>query len=181
MKICSKCKAEKPLVEFHKDKHKKDGLCSSCKSCGKIYSSENSLKISEYKREYAKINSDRRKKYVNDNREKIALRSKKYQQDNPEKISARNRNRHAMKRMASGKHTAAEIMKIFDSQRGLCASCEIKLFKSGKNKYHVDHITPLKLGGANDKYNLQCLCPKCNCSKSAEDPVIWANKNGRLL
>jgi hypothetical protein len=33
VKICSKCKDEKSLDEFHSDKTKSDGKYSSCKSC----------------------------------------------------------------------------------------------------------------------------------------------------
>lgn len=33
MKTCSKCGEEKPAIEFHADKSKKDGLCSCCKTC----------------------------------------------------------------------------------------------------------------------------------------------------
>ena len=72
-------------------------------------------------------------------------------------------------------------MSIFDSQSGLCATCETKLFKSGKNKFHADHIKPLAKGGANDRYNIQCLCPACNFSKGSKDPIDWAQKNGKLL
>lgn len=36
-KFCGKCKIEKPLSEFCKDKHRKDGLDSTCKICRKNY------------------------------------------------------------------------------------------------------------------------------------------------
>ena len=36
MKTCSKCGDDKPLSEFHKDKHTKDGYTSSCISCRKL-------------------------------------------------------------------------------------------------------------------------------------------------
>lgn len=35
MKICTKCKIEKELTEFTKDKTKKSGLRSYCKLCNK--------------------------------------------------------------------------------------------------------------------------------------------------
>jgi len=33
MKTCSKCKNKKPLKDFYKDRDKKDGFASKCKSC----------------------------------------------------------------------------------------------------------------------------------------------------
>jgi len=38
MKICSKCKIEKPEEEFHKDKRTTSGLYSACKGCHYQYS-----------------------------------------------------------------------------------------------------------------------------------------------
>lgn len=35
MKTCTKCGEGKALTEFHKDKHKKDGLTPTCKSCNR--------------------------------------------------------------------------------------------------------------------------------------------------
>jgi 5-methylcytosine-specific restriction endonuclease McrA len=32
-KVCSKCKATKPLEEFHRDKYKKSGLKNKCRAC----------------------------------------------------------------------------------------------------------------------------------------------------
>lgn len=37
MKICNKCKQEKPLSEFNKNKSYKDGLDCYCKECRKSY------------------------------------------------------------------------------------------------------------------------------------------------
>ena len=37
MKRCTKCKAEKELKEFSKDKNRKDGLSYRCKGCRSEY------------------------------------------------------------------------------------------------------------------------------------------------
>jgi hypothetical protein len=62
MKKCNKCKVEKPLTEFHKNKSRKDGLQLKCKICGKIYD----------------------KRYNSENKEKINLYNKKYYYNNQE-------------------------------------------------------------------------------------------------
>lgn len=116
-----------------------------------------------------------------ENTERATRRLRAYYLANKEKYSALGRNRRARERNANGTHTAADVKAIFESQRGMCASCPKKLIKSGKNRYHVDHIQPLARGGSNDKYNLQCLCPGCNLRKHAKDPLDWAWENGRLL
>lgn len=200
MKICTKCKIEKPKTEFYKNNASKNGIAPKCKECyqdyyaanservsmyGRDYRSKNSSIIAARKRKYDKEKSDkvnkRREKYRSENRDKINESQRKYQKENHEKCLSHWRNRRSRSRNAEGAHTAADIKTIFTNQRGLCAECEIKLVRSGKNKFHVDHIQPLAKGGSNDKHNIQCLCPTCNMRKSAKDPIEWAKENGRLI
>ena len=47
-KICTKCKIEKSLTEFHKDKHSKSGYRVSCKTCCNIIAME-------FRRKYSQI------------------------------------------------------------------------------------------------------------------------------
>lgn len=54
MKTCITCGAEKPVTDFHADKRRKDGRVSSCKPCKNAY----------------------RKKYHEENREKLCARAK---------------------------------------------------------------------------------------------------------
>lgn len=46
-----------------------------------------------------------------------------------------------------------------------CEICQILV----NANYEIDHITPLYLAGDNSLENLQCLCPDCHRSKTAED------------
>lgn len=204
MKVCTKCNIEKTKDGFRKHKGKKDGLSSQCKSCvsrndreyrdnnqekiaaGKQqYTANNQVKITTYQQQYTANNQEKiatyNRQYYANNQEKIVDCSRQYRVNNTDKIAAYSRNSRARKRNAYGSHTVAEIRAIFDSQLGLCANCKAKLFKSGKYKFHVDHIVPLVKGGSNDRYNLQCLCPTCNLRKNAKDPFDWAKENGRLL
>lgn len=52
MKICSRCKVEKPVEQFYKDRRIKDGLDSQCKSCTDKTSVE-----------YCRNNKDKRRGY----------------------------------------------------------------------------------------------------------------------
>ena len=181
MKVCSKCKIEKPGSEFSKCAAKKDGLHPHCKPCVVNYRVENRDLLREKRAEHYAANKDYYAAYRSARLERYASFSAVYRAANQEKIVTKNRNRRAMKSKAEGRHAAADIRAIFSAQSGLCANCQTKLFKSGKQKYHVDHIMPLALGGSNWPTNLQCLCPSCNLSKGAKHPDDWAKQQGRLL
>jgi 5-methylcytosine-specific restriction endonuclease McrA len=87
------------------------------------------------------------------------------------------RNRRARVRNADGKHTVDQIQDLLRKQKEKCASCRKRL----KAEYHADHIVPLARGGSNDIGNIQLLCAPCNLSKGHNDPIVWAQKKGRLL
>jgi 5-methylcytosine-specific restriction protein A len=53
---------------------------------------------------------------------------------------------------------------VFERNGYQCQSCQ-EIDLSAK-KLQVDHIIPLKQGGANDFSNFQTLCAKCNREKS---------------
>lgn len=92
-KKCSKCCELKKYSEFHKQKTRKDGYRSQCKSCVKSvslkYYEDNNNKILENKKEYYFKNSEqiilKRKEYVNDNIEETKLSSYKSYHKNKEK------------------------------------------------------------------------------------------------
>jgi 5-methylcytosine-specific restriction endonuclease McrA len=91
------------------------------------------------------------------------------------------RNRRASKVPAPGTHTAEDIPRLYEAQAGKCAACHVPLSKTGKDKYSIDHIVPLKprAGGArgtNDASNLQLLCRPCNRAKSNLSPDKWATR-----
>lgn len=151
----------------------------------RIFTEDQKHKNTERARLWAKNNPEKHAEYQSawksENKERIASSNRKWQKENPEKISGHRRNRRAKRLMAEGCHTPEDIDAILFSQRGLCANCQSKLFKSGRQKFHVDHVMPLALGGSNWPENLQCLCPTCNLSKGAKHPDDWAAANGRLL
>ena len=79
-KICKKCEIEKELEQFHKDTRTKDGREGSCKDCKKKYQQENKERI--------KIN---KKIYLEKNRERLLLYKKEYKNSNPEKVIESNK------------------------------------------------------------------------------------------
>jgi 5-methylcytosine-specific restriction endonuclease McrA len=140
-----------------------------------------SAQKAEYRSKNRKMIQASGANYRANNKCKIRAKSSAYYAKRPDVFAQNERNRRARKSNAEGRHTALEIQAIFDRQRGICANCKAKLRKESPGKYHVDHIMPLARGGSNWPSNLQCLCPKCNLSKNAKDPIIWAQENGRLI
>ena len=111
------------------------------------------------------------------NPEKQKAASKAWRDRNPESRRASKQNRRARERSAKGRITKLDVIALMHLQRGKCANCHTPL----ADGYHVDHVMPLAKGGSNERHNLQLLCPFCNLSKNALDPLDWAAKNGRLL
>lgn len=154
-KICSKCKLEKLLTEFSKNKLCKDGLQAWCKLCKQ-----------EHMREY--IKSDEYK-----------LTRLKYRQSEHGKLIKQEyqHKRRALKKQSGGKFTAEDIKLLMNNQSSKCVYCYTNI----TDVYHIDHVLPLSKGGTNSPDNLQLLCPTCNLSKGAKLPEIFAMERGLLL
>lgn len=114
--------------------------------------------------------------WMKKNKELKRLMDRLYYLSNKDRFLVYARSRRALKRNASGRHSASDIHRILEAQKNRCAYCREKL-----SKRHVDHITPLVLGGSNGRRNLQILCPSCNLRKGAKDPIDYARQLGRLI
>lgn len=180
----------KPCKHGHHSKRRaKDRCCCECQSI-KTKNSKDYLKT------YREINKDRikllckkwqkeniqyvykyQKEYKNNNLETvrgyISKAMRKYRGLHPERV----REQKLKRRNVSGEFSRQDILNLLIAQKRRCVNCNIKL----DNSYHVDHIMPIKLGGNNDKKNLQILCKSCNLKKNAKHPIDWARENGRLV
>ena len=90
MKKCTKCKIQKELTEFYKNKDAKDGLIGDCKSCRKEYDKErykaNKERIKEQVKEHYQANKERKKEYYQANKERKKEYRKEYYEANKERI-----------------------------------------------------------------------------------------------
>lgn len=94
MKTCTKCKTEKELIYFCKNKLTPDGLSGWCKDCTKEYRILNKSKLAEYDKNYRKdyYNNNKDKiisntnLYYKNNKDKCLKQKKKYYQNNKDKI-----------------------------------------------------------------------------------------------
>lgn len=93
VKTCSKCGIEKPVSNFTKDKQKKDGYGSQCKSCKKEqsqkYYQDNKESIKNSHSLWRENNPDKLKKYYEDNKESLKQYQKDYNKKNKEHIKKR--------------------------------------------------------------------------------------------
>jgi len=177
-KICSKCKVEKSLSEFCRDNHAKDGLRSTCRSC-------HSARAKQYRKDHKKETAERRRKYHQENKEKISIRYKIYADAHKKEKAAyykqycqtdtgkavRHKSKH--KRRALKMKVKCENfnpLRVFERDKYRCQLCGKKTrpdFNQWHPLYpHLDHIVPLSLGGEHSKRNTQCLCRLCNLTKN---------------
>ena len=82
-KVCSKCKIEKVVAEFYRDKSKKDGVHGRCKECEAEY-------MQKYRQENTEKETERKRKWQQENAEKVAESVRKWRQENPEKVTKYN-------------------------------------------------------------------------------------------
>jgi len=193
-KVCSKCKEEKPLEAFNKNRSNRDGLQSQCKVCGKQYYQESREKRLEYAKQHHQENREKRleyaKQYYQDNREqqleyKKQWRQsnieymkqwrqenreqqleykKQYYQDNVEKYTA-----YSMKRRALKQDSIPEALlncPIEKDRLEKIYKLRSLLTEATGVEYHVDHIWPLSKGGPHWSGNLQVIPAEENLSKS---------------
>ncbi len=76
MKVCYKCKVEKDVALFGKNRTRRNGLASECRDCKKKanskYRADNKDKIKEYQLKHYKNNKDKIAEYNKNNKDKIA-------------------------------------------------------------------------------------------------------------
>ena len=138
-------------------------------------------KSKEYQKKYNEINRDiilAKRRLYNQKKKKERLEyDKKYRQTPEGKISSKNRNHKRRSITRNGDVTTLQLMELEQNAK-VCYWCNISLKKV---KVHIDHYVPLSKGGSHTLSNLVVSCPKCNQTKSAKDPLDFAQSLGKLL
>jgi 5-methylcytosine-specific restriction endonuclease McrA len=112
-----------------------------------------------------------------ENQDKRIQAGREWRKNNPASARAIKQRRRARLIGVGGSFNSEDIKKLMSLQKYRCVVCEAGIAE----KYHIDHIMPIALGGSNDAWNLQLLCPKCNQQKSARHPVEFMQSRGFLL
>ena len=73
VKVCIKCKVEKPLTEFYKTNDNKSGFRNDCKDCFKQYYQANKEHINERNRKWYQDNKEHYNEYRKERKKTDAL------------------------------------------------------------------------------------------------------------
>lgn len=158
MKICCKCKQQKPFSEFWKAKALKDGLKSDCKTCArsahKKWVSTNRERVREYDRQFYAANPERKRVGVVRWRTENPIRARELKR-------IAEASRRARKRQAFVERIDPQV--VYKMYGGRCGICDELI----NGEFHVDHIKPLARGGEHSYANTQPAHPPCNSKKWA--------------
>jgi len=127
-------------------------------------------------------------RYRQSNLESVRAKQKRWREANKEKIAAKRKaeaekirvyaaNRRSRVRENGGQLSPNIVEKLLSLQKGLCACCRKPL----GDRYHIDHVMPIALGGENSDSNVQLLRQECNNQKHAKHPVDFMQSRGFLL
>lgn len=118
-----------------------------------------------------------RNAWVAANPEKAKTLGAEWRKKNPDAVTRHNHNRRAMKVAGGGKLSTDIVKRLIVAQKGKCPCCGLDL----GDKYHLDHILPLALGGSNTDNNVQILRAQCNLKKGRKHPVDFMQSKGFLI
>jgi 5-methylcytosine-specific restriction endonuclease McrA len=178
-----RCRASDPEKARQKARDKYAGSLEKSRKYAREWQMKNAVRLRAKKesapekyRERSRVNA---KAWRDRNPEKSISSTRAWQKSNPDKVRAIDHTRRARKFNADGAHTASDIARIRAAQKDRCAMPDCRTKLGGKG--HVDHIIALSKGGSNWPRNLQLLCEPCNLSKSARDPIEFAQSRGMLI
>lgn len=150
--MCRRCKAEKSATAFSRDRSRKDGLFSYCRSCAKNYHEKYRDAANAKSRAVYASGPERREGAV-------AIQRAAYHAD-PEKYRAKRRaSFHKRKR---GEDDLSRYYREHVLRNDPCVYC------GSYEDWAVDHIYPVSKGGSGSWDNLTRACNSCNFRKGTK-------------
>ena len=161
MKKCTRCGEVKDESEFYKQKASKDGLQPVCKSCLKNYYQQNKEKILACQKNYCQQNKDKVSAYhaqhYEQNKDKRLAYQAQYTEENrPRLLAIQAQYRRSVSPLSTPEWLDAEHWAEMEAEYALSLWCSEVMGE----KYHVDHIVPLKgkkVCGLHVPWNLQVI------------------------
>ena len=164
MKKCNYCRVEKPKTDFYKKLGSKDGLFWWCRTCHKQKAKARYHALAATP-EYRETERKRINVFFQNNPDKRKEYSKKYLENNRAKIAAKLKKRYAAKLSRTPAWLCKEDAWLIEQAYGL-AQLRSQLFGF---QWHVDHVIPLQgklVSGLHVPHNLQVIPAWDNRSKS---------------
>src|SRR5260221_3648774 len=182
-KYCSKCKEWKSFEDFYSNRSQPDGYQTYCKPCWKQLTKESRLRHLEarnakaretaktFRQEHPELTKERNKEWYerngteyyrewqNQNRESVQEATRRWRANHPITSQVSGNNTRSKREGATGIITEQEWIFILEKHEYKCASCR------EQRKLEIEHVVPIKLGGANVVENIQPLCHRCNMRK----------------
>ena len=141
-KVCNKCNIEQNCDNFSKDRFKKDGLSTICKSCKRKYKQENKELIREGKKRYRAENKNRikemetRKLYLEKNKIHVRTREKLYRKSRVEAGTYKKyKSKKQYKRNLERARQAEMYKRLFCVEYRIKKNLRIRLNKAMKNGF----------------------------------------------
>jgi hypothetical protein len=192
-KVCNKCRYDKDICDFQKDRSKKSGLSNICKECKKInnynYRTSNPEKYKLQQKKYRDTNKEketiRYKEWVNKNKQKRT----KYCMDYEKSRKKIDPTFKVLRNVRVRLNCFLKKKNIIKSKETISLiGCQLEILiehleskfltgmtweNYGKGGWHIDHIAPLSSAKNEDEIyplcnytNLQPLWEKDNLKKS---------------
>ena len=179
MKLCSKCRLEKPTSDYHKDSQKPDGLRTWCKSCVLAQQAEYRRSPTGQAIRQTYVVSSMGQKRLNAGQSKYRRSQKRraswaaYKQSPKGRITDRQyaaRRRERSKQLDSliGQQLYTLIEAVFNHRCFCCGS---------EQALQIDHHYPLSRGFGLTPDNATLLCKQCNVLKGNKLPEQFYSQN----
>lgn len=184
LKTCTRCKVEKPFVEFGKNRRQKDGYHYWCKSCSKEYRRNYS--------DYAEVRKENRLARIESEpgyHERLLSATREWDRTHPERrleIGRKYYRTHTYALSLKANLRRARILqagremiskddwtKILETFEYRCAYCLQPENTLKASKLTLDHFRPLAKGGTHTKDNVIPACLSCNSSKRDDLIFSW--------
>jgi hypothetical protein len=177
-KVCSKCGEEKDISRFHKKRRSRDGLDARCKTCATAaygraqseYYKKNKDAITEYKKRWAEENKERiqakKRDYCKKNKERINQYQRKKREEDVNyrlanclraRLGAALWGRQKVGSAVRDLGCTVEFLKQYLESRFLLGMSWDNYGK-GAGKWNIDHVRPLSRFDLTDRKQFLELC-----------------------
>ena len=167
-KTCTKCKQDKELTEFYKDKQNSDERQAQCKACHKAYSEANSERIAAYKKAYREANLEELSAYQ--------LEYKRNRYSNDPIFRQIDNTRCHLRDILHGRRSHQPTLDLLGCTRQEYRDHLESQFTDGMSwsnygEWHVDHIIPVSA------FDQSKLDERAICWHYSNTQPLWAEDN----